>query len=253
MLFPTRSTFTSALPVVTTEPLNVRFCDERSRPPPALTLFVTSALSPLRADWSTVTVPEIIFPSACTVSPAEMSIISPTTSSSARISVICPFLITLATALRLSSSIFSKARSLPYSESVETVVDIRIAASIPNTSNKLQFPKVNTTSTASAITKTFIIGSERFSKNLLRILFFLALSSELSPYFSREAITSSSVSPLRFSFISSPFPPRRAIRNSYKIYATDADKMKSREIFSRLFSNTSFLLINSPLVPREAV
>jgi hypothetical protein len=90
-------------------------------------------LSPFNADWSQLTCPLKTGPSAGTFSPLDIKIISPLTTALVGIFCFLPERITDAVpSLVLLRR--SNASSLLYSETVETVVDIKMAAIIPKIS-----------------------------------------------------------------------------------------------------------------------
>ena len=157
-----------------------------------------SSLSPFSADWFTNNSPFMSFPSATIFSPALRYMISPTTTSLEFMYLLCPALITHTLLSRSLSRSFSKDRSLVYSDKVETQVEISIAIKIPHISRILQFLNVKTTCTVKAISKIFIIGSDKLSRNRRTKLLLFSFFRLLSPCFVLDSITSFSVSPLIF-------------------------------------------------------
>ena len=152
--------------------------------------------SPLIADSSTFSMPFKSLPSAAIISPGVSRTASPTTTSSAEISLTMPFLKTAARLFFCSCFIFSNAFSLPYSERVETIEEIRTAITMPAVSIQLILRMVKSRLIAIAISRTRTMGSFKFSKKRLTSPFFFFLVYIFSPNRSFDARACSSLNPL---------------------------------------------------------
>ena len=112
-----------------------------------------------------------------------MFIMSPTTISSMSISIILLFLITLLFIFDASSSNFSNAFSLPYSDMVDMNDARKIAITIPTVSYQLKSLNRNNVFIANAIKSIFIIGSPSVTNSIFKKLSFSFLLKILLPYF----------------------------------------------------------------------
>ena len=130
--------------------------------------FSTSLFSPVKDDSSTVITPSSTTPSAGILSPLDNITKSPTTTSSQNISSILSSLLTLHFILAVSSCIFSKAFSLPYSLNVEMSDANAIAITMPRVSNQSKLSNKKTVLTANTIKRILMIGSPKDSTNSLQ-------------------------------------------------------------------------------------
>ena len=103
--------------------------------------------------------------------------------------------------LDASACSFSKADSLPYSESVETKVAKKTATAIPAVSNQSALRKRNKMLMARAASRIFMIGSPKLDKNCFPKLFRFRFVRLLEPCSRRERSTCPA---------SSPRPPKGA-------------------------------------------
>ena len=154
-----------------------------------------SLLSPLRGDWSTLSLPEMRMPSAGMRSPACKSTRSPRTSSPTGNSKIPLERLTRQRMLSASSCSLRKADSLPYSERVEIKVARKTAMAMPAVSNQLKFRNMKTMLMASTMSRIFMTGSPKLAANWRRNPLRFWRVMRFSPYSLRERATSSGVSP----------------------------------------------------------